>query len=82
MYTSHMTYILQPLNVGVFGDWKHWHKKAILNAVQAMEPEYSISSFLRDLPSIWAKTFKETIIKHAFREVGMWPVSFKQAQRK
>jgi len=28
-FPSHLTHVLQPLNVGVFGAWKHYHNKAI-----------------------------------------------------
>jgi hypothetical protein len=79
-YPSHMTHILQPLDVGIFQHWKHWHQKAIMTALRSFDVEYSISSFFRDLTAIRTKTFKPRTIKHAFRDSGMWPVSFKVAQ--
>ena len=75
-----MTHILQPLDVGVFQHWKHWHQKAIKKAVRSFDLEYSISSFFRDLTQIRAETFKPRTIRHAFRDAGNWPVSFKVAQ--
>ena len=79
-YPSHMTHILQPLDVGVFQHWKHWHQKAIMTSLRSFDVEYSISSFFRDLVQIRKNTFKPRTIRHAFRDAGMWPVSFKIAQ--
>ena len=44
-FPSHITHILQPLDVGVFRPWKHYHSKAINNALHSLEIEYTISSF-------------------------------------
>jgi hypothetical protein len=77
-----MTHILQPLDVGIFRPWKHWHNQAILAAIRSLSIEYSISSLLYDLRDIRIQTFKEETIIHAFRDSGMWPVSFAAAQRK
>jgi hypothetical protein len=49
-------------------------------ALRSFDIEYSISSFFRDLVEIRTKTFKPRTIRHAFRDAGMWPVSFKVAQ--
>jgi hypothetical protein len=75
-----MTHILQPLDVGVFQHWKHWHQKAVVTALRSFDVEYSISSFFRDLTEIREKTFKPRTIRHAFRDAGMWPVSFEVAR--
>jgi len=44
-FPSHMTHLLQPLDVGVFRPWKHYHYKAINNGLHSLEIEYTISSF-------------------------------------
>jgi hypothetical protein len=77
-----MTHILQPLDVGIFRPWKHWHNQAILATIRSLNIEYSISSLLYDLRDIRTQTFKEETIMHAFRDSGMWPVSFAAAQKK
>ncbi|EKD20232.1 hypothetical protein MBM_02184 [Drepanopeziza brunnea f. sp. 'multigermtubi' MB_m1] len=46
------------------------------------EAEYIISSFMRDFLQIREQTFTTRNIKHAFRDVRMWPISFSQIQRK
>ena len=30
-FPSHLTHILQPLDVGIFQPYKHWHKEAVHN---------------------------------------------------
>jgi hypothetical protein len=77
-YPSHLTHILQPLDVGVFRPWKHFHNQAILDALQSQDFDYSISSFFRDLPKIREQAFKPSTIQNAFLESGMWPLSCKQ----
>ena len=81
-FPSHLTHLLQPLDVGCFRQWKHWQQVAIMNAIRSFQPEYNIRAFFRDLPFIREKTFQERTIKHAFRDAGMWPVSFKAVKAK
>jgi hypothetical protein len=64
---------MQPLDVGVFQPYKHWHNKAIQYAIANLDFEYTIASFLRDLADVWAQTFTKGTIKDAFRKAGMWP---------
>ena len=45
----HMTYCIQPLDVGVFQPYKHQHDVAIKDALVGLDIEYSLRSFLRDL---------------------------------
>ena len=33
VFSSHLTHALQPLDVGIFRPWKHYHSLAIQNAV-------------------------------------------------
>jgi DDE superfamily endonuclease len=33
-FLRHLTYVLQPLDVGVFQPYKHWHKKAVQHAMR------------------------------------------------
>ena len=79
---SHLTHVLQPLDVGVFRPWKHYHNKAIHNALHSLNMEYTISSFFRDLSSIRDQTFKSHTIQNAFKESGMFPASYKSALKK
>jgi len=64
---------MQPLDVGVFQPYKHWHNRAINSALENLEFEYTLSSFFRDLAGIRDKTMTVGTIKDAWRKAGMWP---------
>jgi hypothetical protein len=81
-FPSHLTYVLQPLNVGMFQPYKHWHKKAVQHAMRNLNLDYNIASFMQDLTEIRAETFKAGTIYSAFRKAGMWPISYKAVVEK
>ena len=81
-YPSHLTHVLQLLDVGVFQPWKHYHNQAIHQSMHSLDLEYNITSFFRDLKEIREKTMKSYTIKHVFQDSGMWPISYKIALRK
>lgn len=71
----HLTHCMQPLDVGVFQPYKHWHDMAIQDALLESNIAYTLPRYLGDLPSIRDNTFKESTIRHAFEKSGMWPPS-------
>lgn len=75
----HMTHCMQPLDVGIFQPYKHWHDVKIQESVANLNVEYCIRSFLRDLGWIRQQTFKKETIRHAFEKSGMWPVNCQKA---
>ena len=81
-FPSHLTHALQPLDVGIFRPWKHYYKLAIHAALRALDFEYTITSFFRDLTSIRQQTMQKNTITNAFRISGMWPVSCKAGIKK
>jgi hypothetical protein len=81
-FPSHLTHCMQPLDVGVFQPYKHWHKKAVQHAMRNLDVDYNIASFFRDLTEIRTNTFKKGTILGAFREAGMWPINSKEALKK
>jgi hypothetical protein len=76
-FLSHLTYILQPLDVGIFRPWKHYHELAVQTALRSLDFDYSITSFFRDLPKIRSQTMQKHTIVNAFEDSGMWPGSEK-----
>ena len=68
---------MQPLDVGVFQPYKHWHNVAIQEAISESFIEYSLTQFLKDLTKIRNNTFKASTIQNAFEKSGMWPVNSK-----
>ncbi|RPA96090.1 hypothetical protein L873DRAFT_1695567, partial [Choiromyces venosus 120613-1] len=81
-FPSHLTHVLQPLDVRVFHPWKHYHNKAINHALHSLEIEYTISSFFCNLGPIHEQTFQPHTIKNSFKDSGMFPVSNKVALKK
>jgi len=79
---AHLTHCMQPLDVGCFQPYKHWHDKAIHESLAKFDVEYGIRSFFRDLPEIRAKTFQKDTIRHAFAESGIWPISAEKCIQK
>jgi hypothetical protein len=61
-FPSHLTHILQPLDVGIFQPYKHWYREAVLAAIREMDLEYSLRSFMRDLSQIREQTFKGLLL--------------------
>jgi len=79
---SHLTHILQPLDVGIFQPYKHWHKEAVQSSIRKLDLSYTVSSFIRDLPEIRENTFKASTIIHAFQNSGIWPIDREEALSK
>ena len=73
----HLTHCMQPLDVGVFQPYKHWHDMAIQDALLEFNVEYTLQRFLADLTKIRDNTFKKCTIRSAFEKSGMWPVNAK-----
>ncbi|PQM43479.1 hypothetical protein VC83_09606 [Pseudogymnoascus destructans] len=70
-FPSHLTHILQPLDVWIFQPYKHWHREAVLAAIRDMDVTYDLQSFMRDLTKMWLQTFKESTIISAFQKAGI-----------
>jgi hypothetical protein len=81
-FPGHLTHILQPLDVGVFQPYKHWHQKAVQYAIRSLDFDYTIASFFRDLEEIRLQTFKKGTIQGAFRKAGIWPIDVEMAIQK
>ena len=81
-FPSHLTHILQPLDVGVFRPWKHYHEMAVQAALRSLDFEYTITSFFRDLTHIRSQTMRQYTIINAFKTSGMWPPSAKAGLKK
>jgi hypothetical protein len=74
----HFTHCMQPLDVGVFHPYKHYHDMAIQDALADFCLEYSLTKFLDDLGKIRTNTLKQLTIKHAFEKCGTYPPNAKK----
>lgn len=67
----HSTNLTQPLNIGYFQPYKHYHSKAINETMLTGVPKFGKFNFLASLTTMRAKTFKESTIFSAFRKTHL-----------
>ena len=65
-FPAHMSHCIQPLDVSCFQTEKHWHTRAIKYALDNLNFDYTVASFIQDLPEIRAKTFQKLTIRDTF----------------
>lgn len=68
----HTTHLLQPLDLGVFGPYKHFHKKAV-NDAAAMGVTFRKAHFFGGLEDVRKQTFKRNTVKGGWRMSGIRP---------
>ena len=73
MFLSYLTHLLQPLDVGVFQPFKHYHSEAVRESVRFGDFEFSKLDFLACFQKIRDQTFKTSTIKSAFAKTGLVP---------
>ncbi|KAJ6436237.1 restless-like transposase [Purpureocillium lavendulum] len=69
----HLTHLLQPLDVGVFGPYKHWHQHILHREVADGAYDFGKSDFLYHLQEMRNRTFKKTTILSAWEKTGLYP---------
>ena len=67
------TYLTQPLDIGVFQLFKHYHTDAIDKVVRLGDEKFGKFKFLATFQSFRHQTFKPTTICHAFKSTGLVP---------
>ena len=70
---AHSTHLTQPLDVGVFQPYKHYHTEAVDHAVRMGDREFGKLEFLAAYQTFRNQTFKSSTIRHAFRTTGIVP---------
>lgn len=71
--TPYTSYLIQPLDIGIFQTFKHYYNEAVNLNIRIGNPKFSKHKFLQALRSIQRKTFKSSTIKHAFAKIGLYP---------
>ena len=74
-FIPHLTHCMQPLDVKIFQQYKHYHDVAIQNAMAEFQLDYSLVRFCQDLTWIRDNTFKKATILSAFEESGLYPIN-------
>ena len=69
----HSSHLCQPLDVGVFQPFKHWHTEAIDEAMRQAGGEYSRVDFLANFQAIRERTFRPTTVVSAWMKSGLIP---------
>jgi DDE superfamily endonuclease len=69
----HSTHILQPLDIGVFQSFKHWHQESLENSIQYRGIDYQRTDFLAGFQEIQDRTFKPRVIRSAFGKSSLYP---------
>jgi hypothetical protein len=69
----HTSHFLQPLDVGCFQPYKHWHAQAVDNATRTGCTSFNKTEFLAAIESIRAHTFKPRTIQKGWRDTGLYP---------
>ena len=64
--SAHSTHFLQPLDVVIFQQWKHWHTEAIDLHIRKGIGEFNRQTFLANLESIQQLILKSDNIKSVF----------------
>ena len=69
--SSHFTHLIQPLDVGCFQPFKHYHTQVIDCVVQLDNVEFGKLQFLAEFQNIRSKTFTEATIYSAWKKTSL-----------
>jgi hypothetical protein len=67
------THYLQPLDVGVFGPFKHWHQEVLYREIADGAYNFNKTDFFFHLQEIRDRTFKKSTILSAWERSGRFP---------
>ncbi|KAM4067798.1 DDE superfamily endonuclease [Hirsutella rhossiliensis] len=69
----HLTHQLQPLDVGVFRSYKHWHQQVLHREIADGAYDFNKSDFLYHLQEVRTRTFKKHTILSSWQKCGLFP---------
>lgn len=69
----HLTHYLQPLDVGVFRSYKHWHQQVLYREIADGATDFNKTDFLYHLQEIRTRSFKKHTILSAWEKCGLVP---------
>jgi hypothetical protein len=70
----HMTHMLQPLDVGIFGPFARAWTERCDDYMEEYLEEIPRDQFVKHYMEVQQNTFKATTIRAAFRKSGVWPI--------
>jgi hypothetical protein len=75
---SHTSHFLQPLDVGCFQPYKHWHAEAVDAATRSGCINFNKTEFLAAIEAIRASTFKPATIQKGWKDSGLCPLNWRK----
>jgi len=70
---AHSTHLLQPLDIGVFQSFKHYHQLELEDSIQYGSIGYKRADFLASFQKMRDRNFRPKVIRSAFRKAGLYP---------
>jgi hypothetical protein len=70
---AHSTHLLQPLDIGVFQSFKHYHQLELQDSIRFGGVDYKRPDFLASFQAMRNRTFKKHTICSAFAKSGLYP---------
>ncbi|KAL5603863.1 hypothetical protein FOVSG1_006613 [Fusarium oxysporum f. sp. vasinfectum] len=74
-FPPHLTHILQPLDVGLFSTYKHWHQEALLREIADGATDFNKADFMFHLQEIRRKATKKSTIISSWAKSGIYPLN-------
>lgn len=72
-FPPHLTHILQPLDVGLFSSYKHWHQEVLLREIADGATDFDKTDFLFHLQEIRRRSTKKSTIMSSWKKSGIFP---------
>ncbi|RYC79285.1 hypothetical protein BFJ63_vAg17832 [Fusarium oxysporum f. sp. narcissi] len=69
----HLTHMLQPLDVGLFSSYKHWHQEVLLSEIADGATDFDKTDFLFHLQEIRRCSTKKSTILSSWKKCGIFP---------
>jgi hypothetical protein len=72
-FPPHLTHMLQPLDVGMFSLYKHWHQEVLQREIADGATDFNKADFLFHLQEIRRKATKRSTIISSWKKTGIYP---------
>jgi hypothetical protein len=73
-FPPHSTHLLQPLDGIPFQQYKHVHGRVVNKVARLAGFDFDKNDFFTELHDIRLRTFTPRIIRHGFKDRGIWPL--------
>ncbi|KAF3406894.1 hypothetical protein DPV78_001412 [Talaromyces pinophilus] len=74
-FPAHSTHLLQPLDGVPFQQYKHIHGRVVNEIARLGGFDFNKNDFFKELRDIRIKTFTPRVIRHGWKQTGIWPLN-------